>query len=282
MTRKHRSRAGGTAGSMFTSAEVPLYYQLAGVLREQILSGRFGTGDRIPTEVELVKSYGVSRITVRQALASLEKEGLVRREVGRGTFVNEQRPFTGELKVEGSLDDLISIGMFTSVKLLGVRTVKATPDEAAMLKLEPGAPITRCARLRYWHGDPYCHIVVDLPQAIGKRLSRADFKGSILRALEDKLDIHIRDAQQTVRASLADASLARLLETRIGAPLLSINRIVLRDDGTPVERVRTHYRSDIYCFSVHLARDRDQRRWSARAKRPPVTPAPAAARRKAP
>jgi GntR family transcriptional regulator len=267
MSPRQSRPAHSTRDSRFTSAEVPLYYQLAGVLREQILSGRFGTGDRIPTEAELVGEYGVSRITVRQALSSLEEEGLVRREVGRGTFVNEHRTFTGALKVEGSLDDLISIGLFTSVKLLDLRTVKATPDEAAALKIEPGSLLTRCARLRYWHGDPYCHIVVDLPHEIGRRLVRTDFKGSILRTLEDKLNIHIRDAQQTVRASLADASLARLLDTRIGAPLLSIDRLVMRDDGTPVEHVRTHYRSDIYSFQVHLARDRDQRRWNARAKR---------------
>jgi GntR family transcriptional regulator len=237
------------------------------VLREQILSGRFAEGDRIPTEAELVADYGVSRITVRQALSSLEHEGLLRREVGRGTFVKQQRAFKGELKVEGSLDDLISIGLFTSVKLLDVRTVTATPDEAAMLKLPPGSQLTRCARLRYWHGDPYCHIVVDLPREIGRRLTKRDYQGSILRALEDRLKIRIRDAQQTVRASLADAALARVLETRIGAPLLSIDRLVLRDDGSPVERVRTHYRSDIYSFSVHLHRDRDQRLWNARRKR---------------
>lgn len=268
MPRKRvRSKDGSAAAGagQFTSLEVPLYYQLAGVLREQILSGRFATGDRIPTEAELVADYGVSRITVRQALASLEHEGLVRREVGRGTFVNEHRPFVGELRVEGSLDDLISIGLFTSVKLLSVRTVTASRDDADMLGVEPGSQITRCARLRYWHGDPYCHIVVDLPQEIGRRLTKRDFQGSILKALEERLKIHIRDAQQTVRASLADAALARLLETRIGAPLLSIDRVVMSDGGTRVERVRTHYRSDIYSFAVHL--HRDQQSWKAPSKR---------------
>lgn len=234
-----------------------------------MLSGRFALGDRIPTEAELVAEYGVSRITVRQALTLLDKEGLVRREVGRGTFVTEATPFTGEQKVEGSLDDLISIGLFTSVKLIDLHTVKATRADAAKLGLEAGASIIRCTRLRYWHKDPYCHIVVDLPWEIGHRLKRGDFKGSILRALEDRLDIRIRDAQQSVRASLADAPLARVLETQIGAPLLSIDRLVMRDDGTPVEHVRTHYRSDIFSFSVHLKRDRAQRSWGTKGKHRP-------------
>jgi len=269
MSRHRSAGRGASAQTRFASSEIPLYFQLASVLREQVLSGHFSTGDRIPTEAELVTEYGVSRITVRQALTLLEKDGLVRREVGRGTFVTEARPFTGEMAVEGSLDDLISLGMFTSVKLLDIHTVKATRVDAAKLGIEPGDDIVRCSRLRYWHKDPYCHIVVDLPGEIGKRLKKGDFKGSILRALEDKLHIQIRDAQQSVRASLADANLAKLLGTQIGAPLLSIDRLVMSVDGTPVEHVRTHYRSDIYSFSIHLHRDRAQRSWGPKSQRRP-------------
>lgn len=246
--------------------EVPLHYQLAGILRELVQWGELAEGSRIPTEAGLASQYGVSRITVRQALASLEREGLIVREVGRGTFVRPQRKKTAELKVEGSLDDLISMGLFTSVKVIDVRTVKATREQARALRLAPGSALTRCVRLRYWHGTPYGHVVVDLPGEIGDRLTTTDFEGSILRALEDRLHLRIRDAQQTVRASLADARLARLLDTRIGAPLLAIDRLVRREDGTPVERVATHYRSDVFSFSVHL--HRDQHRWNARAARP--------------
>jgi GntR family transcriptional regulator len=252
----------GAAPARFLSNEVPLYFQLASVLREQILSGRYSKDDQLPTEAALVAAYGVSRITVRQALTSLERDGLVRRQVGRGTFVTDAHQFSGEQKVEGSLDDLISLGYFTSVKVIDVRTVKANRADAAVFGFEPGAPLVRCSRLRYWHKDPYCHIVVDLPGEIGRKLKPADFKGSILQALENKLHIHIRDAQQRVRASLADAAVARLLDVAIGAPLLSIDRLVMSDDGKPVEHVRTQYRSDIFSFSVHLHRDRTEQSWS--------------------
>jgi GntR family transcriptional regulator len=245
--------------------EVPLYYQLAGILRELVQWGEFAESGRIPTEAELASQYGVSRITVRQALASLERDGLIAREVGRGTFVRPQRRKTAALKVEGSLDDLISIGLFTSVKVLDLRTVKATREQAGALHVAPGSALTRCARLRYWHATPYCHVVVDLPGEYGERLTTRDFEGSILRALEDRLHVRIRDAHQTVRASLAGARLARLLDTRIGAPVLAIDRLVRGEDGTPVERVTTHYRSDLFSFSVHL--HRDQHGWNAHAAR---------------
>ncbi len=249
----------GTA--VFVDRSVPLYYQLATLLSEKIVSQELRTGDRLPTEVELVEEYGISRITVRQALRILEEEGLIRREVGRGTFVTEYRPFTGALKVEGSLADVISLGQ-NPVKVLEVSTVKAGPDDAALMGIEVGSQIVRAVRIRLLHGEPYSHIVNDLPYDIGKRLTRADWKGVVLRTIEEKLKIPLRDAEQTVRASLADARLARLLNTRVGAPLLAVERVVRTDHARVVERVRIHYRSDMYALKVHLNREHPEASWS--------------------
>ena len=74
----------------FVSKRIPLYYQLENLLREKILSGAFAPGDRIPTESDLIRRYGVSRITVRQALTALAGEGLIERRQGRGTFVTDR------------------------------------------------------------------------------------------------------------------------------------------------------------------------------------------------
>jgi GntR family transcriptional regulator len=251
---------GRSGKPVFVDRSIPLYYQLANLLSEKITSGELKTGDRLPTEVELVEEYGISRITVRQALRLLEEEGLIRREVGRGTFVNEYRPFTGALKVEGSLDDVISLGQ-NPVKVIEVKTIKAAPEDAALLGIEVGSPIVRATRIRLHHGEPYSHIVNDLPAEIGKRLTRNDWKNVILRTIEEKLHIPLRDAEQTVRASLADARLARLLNTKVGAPLLAVERVVRTDHGRVVERVRIHYRSDLYAMKVHLNREHAEAHW---------------------
>ena len=249
------SRAARPPG--FASDAVPLYYQLGSVLREKIHAGQFSPGQRIPTEAELAAEYGVSRITVRQALAALEQEGLIRREAGRGTFVSEQRPFTGAMKVEGSIDDLITMAMTTSVRLIDLTTVQATPRLAQQLQVAAGAPLTRCTRLRFHHDEPFACVINLLPLEIGRRLRRADWKkGSVLKALE-RLGYPVQDADQTVQASLADAALARLMKTRIGAPLLSVERVVHAPDGRPLESTHTYYRSDVYSLSVHLAHTRE-------------------------
>ncbi len=240
----------------FVSDEVPLYYQLASLLREKIIAGLYAPGDQISTEADLVEEYGLSRITVRQALRNLEEEGLIRREPGRGTFVTDHQPFAGRLELDGTLEDLISMGLATSVKLLEISDAVATPEDASILKIELGSPMKRVSRLRYYEQEPYSYIVNHIPADIGRKLSRTYLKhGSVLKWLEQDLGIPLRDANQSVRATLADANLARWLHTRIGAPLLFVDRVVRTDDEQPVIRTLTYYRSDIYSFSLHLTRN---------------------------
>jgi GntR family transcriptional regulator len=255
--RRPAPPSGDVGKPRFATDAVPLYYQLGSVLREKILSGQSPVGERLPTEAELSEDYGVSRITVRQALAALEEEGLIRREAGRGTFVRELPTFTGDLKAEGSLDDLISMGQATTIQLLELRTVEATPQQAEQLQLPPASPLTRCARLRFYHDEPLSYVVFLLPHEIGRQVRKPEWKrGSVLKALE-RLGYVLRDADQTVRASLADATLARLLRTRIGSPLLSVDRLVRTQEGRPLQLVHTFYRSDIYSVKVHLVRRTD-------------------------
>lgn len=236
----------------FALDQVPLYYQLGSVLREQVASGRYRPGDRIPTEAELSAEYGVSRITVRQALAVLQDEGLITRSAGRGTFVSEPRAFKGAMTFEGSLSDLITMAVETTVRLLDLETIGATFQQARLLHLAEGARLTRCTRLRFHNDAPLCYVVNLLPHEVGKRLRKTDWKkGSVLQALQ-RLGYHVKDAEQSVRASLADATLARLLNIRIGAPVLSVDRLIYTTDGHPIEHTHTYYRSDIYALNVHL------------------------------
>lgn len=235
------------------AAAVPLYYQLAGILREHIVSGRYHAGDRLPTEEALARDYDVSRITIRQALGDLEKEGFIKREAGRGTFVADRRTFSNTFRMEGSLEDLISMGLSTTVKVLTLATVKASASEADFLRVNLGDPLVRCTRLRLHSGTPFSYIVNHVPGDIGKHLRpEAWKKGSILRQIETGLGILMGDADQTISASLADAHLARLLKTNIGAALLSVDRVVRSLEGRPVEHVHSYYRSDIYSFKAHL------------------------------
>ncbi len=249
----------------FVTNRVPLYYQLEHMLREKINSGAFVPGDRLPTESDLIEQYSVSRITVRQALATLADDGLIERRQGRGTFVAERRTrkktFEGTIHLTGSLDELIQMGLNTPVKLLEMNQVKASAHEAEILKVKPGAPIYHLKRLRERDGKPFSLIVNKLPEDIGAQLTREELEsGALLQVLETKLGLKLHDARQMIRAELADPYVASLLEVRIGSPLLSIERTVYAEDGRPVEYVYTLYRSDLYSYSVYLTRDDEKKK----------------------
>jgi GntR family transcriptional regulator len=246
--------------STFVSSRIPLYYQLENVLREKITSGNYSGGERLPTEIELIEEYNVSRITVRQALSALADEGLIERRQGRGTFVAERkskkRKFTGTIHLTGSLDELIEMGMDTPVKVLEMNRVEADTHEAELLQLKVGDPIYRLKRLRLVENKPYSLILNYLPEKIGSKLTMAELSsGALLHTMETKLGYRLDNARQEVKAELADPYVAQLLDIRVGTALLSIERTVYTDKGMPVEYVHTLYRSDLYGYSVKLVRD---------------------------
>ncbi|MBK7704417.1 MAG: GntR family transcriptional regulator [Acidobacteria bacterium] len=244
----------------FASSRIPLYYQLENVLREKITSGGFEPGDRMPTEIELIEEYGVSRITVRQALQALADDGLIERKQGRGTVISARKSrkkrFTGTIHLTGSLDELIEMGMDTPVKVLEMNRVEADQHEAELLEIKVGTPIYRLKRLRLHDNKPFGLIINYLPEDIGSALTMAELSsGALLHTMEAKLGINLDNAMQQIHAELADPYVAKLLDVRVGTALLSIERTVYTNENKPVEYVHTLYRSDIYGYSVKLIRD---------------------------
>jgi GntR family transcriptional regulator len=248
----------------FANSRIPLYYQLENVLREKITSGVFQGGEQLPTEIELIEEYGVSRITVRQALQSLAEDGLIDRKQGRGTYIAERksrkRKFTGIIHLTGSLDELIEMGMETPVKVLDMNRVEADVHEAELLEIKVGTPIYRLKRLRMHEGKPFGLIVNYLPEEIGAKLTMEELSsGALLHTMETKLGYELDNARQEIHAELADPYVAKLLDIRVGTALLSIERTVYTEENRPVEYVHTLYRSDIYGYSVKLVREKKKK-----------------------
>jgi GntR family transcriptional regulator len=207
----------------------------------------------------LSQEYGVSRITVRQALASLVEEGLLEKQQGRGTFVSRREKVKGSMRLTGFIEDLMAMGIATRVKVLDIATVPATEVEASQLQVEVGTPVRQAKRVRYVKTTPFSFVTNYLPEDVAAMLAPADFGGgSILKRLEECCHIELGEAIQVINASLADGYVASLLSTNVGAPLLSIERTVYSKAGRPVEYVRTLYRSDMYCYTVKLVRGKGE------------------------
>lgn len=243
----------------FVTRKIPLYYQLENILREKIMSGVFAAGSKLPTEIELIRLYGVGRITVRQALAALAKDGLIERRRRRGTFVTERKTrrhaFEERIDLTGSLDEIIAAETGATFKVIEMNRIEADPQEAELFGIGTGEPLYRVKRLGLRDGKPRNLRLDYLPAETGEKLILEDLiAGSLLQTLETRFGLKLKSATQRITAALADPYLAKLLDLRVGSPMLSIERAVYAGAPAPVEFSQTLFASDLDGYAIRLTR----------------------------
>ncbi len=247
----------GPRSGLGRALKAPLYHQIYLILRHKILDGAYGEGDLLPGEQELAREFGVSRITARRALDELAAEGLAERRQGRGTFARPPAPTPPvRASFEGFLENLLMMGLKTRARIIEFGYVRASPEVARRLACEPGMPVQRAVRVRSVDGRPLSHLTTHVPADIGSSFSRRDLEASPLLALLERAGVAVEGAEQTISAVLADARVAPLLETEIGAPLLSLERVVRDAEGRAVEWLTALYRPDAYQFRMELSLNR--------------------------
>lgn len=240
----------------FKDQSIPLYYQIENILREKIKSRELEPGDSFPTEVQLVKSYRVSRITVRQALASLEKDGLITRKRGKGSFVTEGQVHLEPMKLTGMIEDIIFMGIKTKTKIINFDFVSPPKKVAESLKIGKDDQVLRVERIRLIKGSPVSYTISYIPIDLGDKITIKDLTFQpILNVLEKKCKVKITRGFQIIEATVADSRVASFLEVMTGAPLLKIERTVFDIKNRPVEYISILYRSDRYHYSVELIRE---------------------------
>ena len=239
------------------SLKAPLYHQIYLILRQKILDGDYADGALLPGELELALQFSVSRITARRALDELAAEGLAQRSQGRGTFARRPAP-TPPIRssFEGLLENLLMMGLRTSARILDFGYVPASAEVARRLACEPGAQVQRAVRVRSVEGGPLSHLTTFVPAEIGRSYTRDELAKQPLLALLERAGVAVDSAEQTISAALADAEVAPLLETEVGAPLLTLSRVVRDADGRVVEWLRALYRPDKYQYRMQLALNR--------------------------
>jgi len=243
----------------FKNRSIPLYYQLENILREKINSGEYRPGDPFPTEDQLVQSYKVSRITVRQALGALEKDGLITRRRGKGSFVTEGWVHLEPMKLTGMIEDIIAMGIRTKTKIINFGFTNPSKKVVESLKLSEDTKVLRIERLRLIKGSPVSYTISYLPPDLGKKISIKDLTFQpILNLLENKCKVRIGRGTQIIEATIADSRVSSFLEVMTGAPLLKIERVVFDIKDRPVEYILILYRSDRYHYTVDLVRKRSE------------------------
>jgi GntR family transcriptional regulator len=234
---------------------VPRYHQIATYLVSQLRSGAMSSSERLPPEEELARQFGVSRSTVRQALASLERDGLVVRRRGLGTFLTPKALALVSRKLTGFSWNAFLGAEKVSVRVLEKARVAAPQSVAPFLELEPGAEVVRFKRLRRAGGKPFSFVINYIRAEVGERVSSRRLKTrTMFQVLREDLGLALGRVRQTVEVGRADAETARVLEVAVGDPVLDVVTLLWLEDGTPLEWVLTHFREDRYCYSVDFER----------------------------
>ncbi len=236
---------------------VPLYHQLRTALLKEIEAGQWRAGDRLPTEDALIQRFHVSKITVRQALRDLVQMGYIRREQGRGTFVQGPPLEEGPRELKSFTGEMRGHGFVAASRVIEQRVIPASAELAARLATEEGSPVFRLRRLRLADGEPMgvqtAYIVQRLVPGI-EHLSFAD--ASLYEILASRYGLSPAGARETHQAVLVEPEVASLLRVAAGSPALYAERLASLADGRPLEFVQSIMRGDRYRIVLDLTRPR--------------------------
>jgi GntR family transcriptional regulator len=231
---------------------LPLYHQVAGILRQRIDDGIYPVGGRLLSEDELAAEFEVSRATIRQAIGQLVMERRVVRRQGRGTYVEEPDPSVLQQRYRGSLGELIRESHRARTRNLDVAHDVPLPAAIVSALQLSGSAGTVVRRTRVMDNEPFAYTVTYLPPDLGKAVTPAGLRRKALMELLIDAGVVLSSATQAIRAQLADVEVCAQIDTELGAPVLYVERIVHDAAGRPVEYVRSWYRGDRYEYSVTL------------------------------
>ncbi|MEX3956697.1 GntR family transcriptional regulator [Trinickia sp. EG282A] len=257
-----------TGSNLVPLVPQPLYVQIKDALRARILDGTYPSHSRMPSEHELCAMYGVSRITVRQALGDLQKEGLVFRLHGKGTFVSKPKAFQNIRSLQGFAEAMSSMGYEIVNQLRSFSIVKADRRIAARLALPEGAPVAQIHRVRLLNREPVSLELTWVPEALGKRLANADLATrDIFLILENDCGVSLGHADVSIDAILADEDIVDALRVEEGSPVLRIERLTHDASGKPIDYEYLYFRGDAFQYRLRIDRDKDSGRKPARKAR---------------
>lgn len=238
------------------TAPAPLYHQLKMVILREIEAGHWKPDDRLPTEDELAARFEVSKITVRQALSDLAGLGHIRREQGRGTFVERSRMQQGPRELLSFTEEMRRHGLVSESRVLEQETIPASPDIASRLGVAALTPLFRLRRLRLANGEPMGVQTAFLPLDLVPGIADLDLAGaSLYDVLQSRYSLHPVSAREVYRVVVLSREDAAMLRVRAGTTAMGAERVTALADKRPLEYVQSVMRGDRYSVVIDLTKD---------------------------
>jgi GntR family transcriptional regulator len=249
--------------TLLSLSPTPLYARIKQTLRSRILDGTYAPHAQMPSEHALCAMFEVSRITIRQALGDLQKEGLLFKLHGKGTFVSKPKAFQNVTSLQGFAEAMSSMGYEIVNQLRSFRVVNADRHVASRLNLPEGARVVEIHRIRLLNRVPVSLEITYVPAALEKRLANADLvTRDIFLILENDCGLALGHADVSIDAILADDEIGEALQVEEGSPMLRIERLTHCADGTPIDYEYLYFRGDAFQYRLRI--DREKKRRNAR------------------
>jgi GntR family transcriptional regulator len=233
----------------------PLYRQLADLLREPITSGAFPVGAELPKEADIAQRFGVSLITVRQALRDLEADGLIRKRSAKPAVVAAKNPAVNFSLNFKNFADMAANTKDARLKIKSYRReiAPAMQEVFGLSKDQSGF----CLRAVLQVGKiKRAQITTFLPPSVGERLTRADFDDALIfQSVQKHLGVRLVVAHITVKAEVADADVAADLDCAEGSPILAIQMLYQSADQQNIEFTIARHRADMFSITYDAPND---------------------------
>ena len=239
---------------MIDNAQAPIYVQLAHLFRRRISSGLWRQGDKLPSLDLLVKEFDVARVTVRQAVEQLVREGFVSPQQGRGTFVTGKPADDRWLTIQATVRNLDEHYRSTSPTILDIDESVRTPP----LVESDGSAAERYVFMRRVHrrdGRPYCVINIYLDAAVFDRQPAKFREKPVLPLLLAIPSLRTAKARQVLTVATADVEVARHLGIDFNAPVAEVRRVLVDADGRVIYLGEITYRGDCVRMEMDLQYD---------------------------
>jgi GntR family transcriptional regulator len=232
---------------------IPEYKKIQRAILRRIEGGQLRPGDAVDSERELARIHGVSLMTARHALTGLEREGLVHRRRGAGTFVAPPKIHFNKLM--SFTEQMSSRSLAACSRILDCSQIENEPEVSAYLGLSPAARLIRLERLRLAGDEPFAVEICYLAADEFPGLARAPLeRGSLFSTLQQDYGVRLAYADEEVDATVADPRIAQLLAVPKGHALLRIRQIMFSTKGKPAVYVLGLYPSDRHTLSIRRFR----------------------------
>ncbi len=239
------------------AASTPLWRQLKHVLRD-LATFDLRPGDRIPSEAELCRHYGLSRVTVRQAITSLVDSGYLARQHGRGTYVLPRRSAEPLADSEHFLASAFDTPPRGALRLFSAELVPADQWVADRLCIQPGEDVQKVRKVLLHGGQPVAYRVTWVPAGRCPGLLDRDLLQPLPHLYEQVYGLVPARADEAIEFVYADEFRSQVLEVPDRHPLMVVERLVYGESGTPIEFSRAYYRADRFQLQRQLTRARPQ------------------------